>query len=72
MRGKCVFGDESIDFLGRNISANSLEPQRGKLAALRYLSSPIYLSGMGAALGLFSYYTKFDKHSIAFPLNGPL
>ena len=33
--GKCVFGASSMDFLGHRISANSLEPQQDKLAAVR-------------------------------------
>ena len=28
--GKCVFGVDSIDFLGHHISANSLQPQEDK------------------------------------------
>ena len=69
--GKCVFGADSIDFLGHRISANKLEPQQDKLAAVRDLPAPTDLSGLRAALGLFSYYRKFVEHfsSIAFPLN---
>ena len=72
--GKCVFGADSIDFLGHRISANRLEPQQDKLAAVRDLPSPTILSGVRAALGLFSYYRKFVQHfsSIAFPLNSLL
>ena len=72
--GKCVFGADSIDFLGHKISANRLEPQQDKLAAVRDLPSPTNMSGLRAALGLFSYYRKFVQHfsSIAFPLNSLL
>ena len=53
------------------ISANRLEPQQDKLAAVRDLPSPTDLSSLRAALGLFSYYRKFVPHfsTIAFPLN---
>ena len=69
--GKCVFGANGIDFLGHHISANRLEPQQDKLAAVRDLPSPTDLSSLRAALGLFSYYRKFVPHfsTIAFPLN---
>ena len=72
--GKCVFGADSIDFLGHRISAGKLEPQTDKLAAVRDLPAPTDLSGLGAALGLFSYYRKFvaSFSTIAFPLNSLL
>ena len=72
--GKCVFGADSIDFLGHQISADKLEPQQDKLAAVRDLPSPTDISSLRAALGLFSYYIKFVLHfsSIAFPLNSLL
>ena len=72
--GKCVFGVDSIDFLGHRISANSSQPQQDNLAAVRDLPSPTDLSSLRAALGLFSYYRKFVLHfsSIAFPLNALL
>ena len=41
--GKCVFGADSIDFLGHRISANKLEPQQDKLAAVRDLPAPTVL-----------------------------
>ena len=72
--GKCVFGADSIDFLGHRISAGKLEPQEDKLVAVRGLPSPTDISSLRAALGLFSYYRKFVLHfsSIAFPLNALL
>ena len=69
--GKCVFGADIIDFLGHRISADSLQPQEEKLAAIRDLLAPTDLHSMRVALGLFSYYRKFVLHfsSIAHPLN---
>ena len=68
---KCVFGADSIDFLGHRIFANSLQPQEEKLAAVRDLPPPTDLHSLRAALGLFLYYRKFVLHfsSIAHPLN---
>lgn len=37
---KCVSQTDSIDFLGRRISSNKLEPQLDKLAAVRDLREP--------------------------------
>ena len=65
--GKCVFGADNIDFLGHRISANKLEPQQDKLVAVRDLPAPTDLSGLRAALGLFSYYqicTKLQLHCL--------
>ena len=72
--GKCVFAADNIDFLGHRISADKLEPQQDKLAAVRDLPAPTDLSRLRAALGLFSYYRKFVPHfsAIAFPLNSLL
>ena len=53
--GKCVFGADSIDFLGHRISADKLKPQQDKIAAVRDLPARTDLSGLRAALGLFSY-----------------
>lgn len=46
--GKCVFGVESIDFLGHRILADSV--QQDKLADVRDLPSPIYVSSLCLAL----------------------
>ena len=66
-----LFQGITIDFLGHRISAGKLEPQTDKLAAVRDLPAPTDLSGLRAALGLFSYYQKFVPNfsTIAFPLN---
>ena len=60
--GKCVFGSDNIDFLGHHISANSLQPQQDKLAAVKDVLASTDLFDLRAALGLFSYYRKFVKH----------
>ena len=69
-----MFAADSIDFFGHRISVGKLEPQTDKLAAVRDLPAPVDLSGLRAALGLFSYYRKFvaSFSTIAFPLNSIL
>lgn len=54
---KCVFGAESIDFLGahKKISGGSLQPQQDKLAVVRDLPSLTDVSSLRSALGLFSF-----------------
>ena len=71
--GKCVFAVDKIDFLGHSISAEGLSPQEEKVAAVRDLS-PIDISSLRSALGLFSYYRKFVKgfSVIASPLRSLL
>ena len=59
--GKCVFVVDKIDFLGHSISAEGLSPQEEKVAAVRDLTSPVDISSLRSALGLFSYYRKFVK-----------
>ena len=69
--GKCVFGADSIDFLGHHISAKSLQPQEDKLTAVPDLLAPTDVPSLRAALGLSSCYRKFvlNFSSLAFPLN---
>ena len=59
--GKCVFAVDKTDFLGHSISAEGLSPQEEKVAAVRDLTSPVDISSLRSALGLFSYYRKFVK-----------
>ena len=72
--GKCVFGADNIDFLGHRTSAGKLEPQTDKVATVRDLPAPTDLSGLRAAVGLFSYYRKLVANfsTISFPLNSLL
>ena len=69
-----MFAADGIDFLRHRILAGKLEPQTDNLAAVRDLPAPTDLSGLRAALGLFSYYRKFvaNFNTIAFLLNSLL
>ena len=61
--GRCVFGADSIDFLGHHISANSLQPQEDKLTAVRDLPTPF----PACALHLGSSPTTTSSCSISMP-----
>ena len=49
--GKCVFGADTTDFLGHRFSANSLEPQEEKIAAVREGVAPPPHSWFGVSMG---------------------
>jgi len=68
---KCVLFRNLIDFLGDMISADGIQPQPDKLAAIRDWPTPHCLRGVRAFYGLASYYRKFVKDfaSIAQPLS---
>ena len=71
---KCVFATDKIDFLGHCVSAEGLSPQDEKVAAVRKLPTPVDISSLRSALGLFSYYRKFVEgfSVIASPLHSLL
>jgi len=68
---KCVFFRSPIDFLGHMVSADGIQPQPNKLAALRDWPTPHCLRDVPAFYGLASYYRKFVKDfaKIAKPLS---
>jgi len=68
---KCVLFRSPIDFLGHMVSADGIQPQPDKLAAIRDWSTPHCLRDVRAFCGLASYYRKFVKDfaKIAEPLS---
>jgi len=60
-----------IDFLGHTVSAEGIEPQTEKLAAIRDWPTPHCLRDVRAFFGLASYYRRFVKDfaTIAEPLS---
>jgi len=68
---KCVLFRNPIDFLGHMISADGIQPQPDKLAAIRDWPTPHCLRDVRAFYGLASYYRKFVKDfaRIAEPLS---
>jgi len=68
---KCVLFKASIDFLGHTVSAEGIEPQTEKIAAIRDWPTPQCLRDVRAFFGLASYYRRFVKDfaTIAEPLS---
>jgi len=68
---KCVLFRSPIDFLGHMVSAEGIQPQPDKLAAIRDWPTPHCLRDVRAFYGLASYYRKFVKDfaKIAEPLS---
>jgi len=68
---KCVLFKSPIDFLGHTVSAEGIEPQTEKLAAIRDWPTPHCLRDVRAFFGLASYYRRFVKNfsAIAEPLS---
>ena len=67
---KCVLFRSPIDFLGHMVSADGMQPQPDKLAAIRDWPTPHCFRDVRAFYGLASYYRKFVKDfaKIAEPL----
>eukprot|EP00878_Enallax_costatus_P000909 GHUV01001039.1.p1 GENE.GHUV01001039.1~~GHUV01001039.1.p1 ORF type:complete len:2125 (+),score=442.77 GHUV01001039.1:122-6376(+) len=53
---KTVVGAQTIGYLGHLVSANQLQPEEAKLAAIKALQPPTSLKRLQAHLGLFNYY----------------
>jgi len=59
---KCVLFKTPIDFLGHTVSAEGIEPQIEKLAAIRDWPTPHCLRDVRAFFGLASYYRRNRNH----------
>ena len=68
---KCVLFRNPIDLLGHMVSADGIQPQPDRLAAIRDWPTPHCLCDVRAFYGLASYYRKFvrDFAKIAEPLS---
>ena len=58
-REKCAFMLPKIDYLGRIISANGLQPSPTKIKAIQDAPAPRNVSQLRSFLGMVNYYGKF-------------
>lgn len=58
-KDKCVFGANSVEYLGFRIEAESIHPTSEKVAAIRGAKQPSNESELRAFLGILNYYSKF-------------
>ncbi|KFD46136.1 hypothetical protein M513_12978 [Trichuris suis] len=70
-RAKCVFGLQSINFLGYRIDSNGIHPAEEKVAAIHKFPPPKNKQQLQAFLGLLNFYRNFlpNKAEIAEPLH---
>jgi cleavage and polyadenylation specificity factor subunit 1 len=56
---KCVFGQDSIEFLEHHIGAAGISPLPSRVAAIAKFSRPTTVRTLQAFLGLFNFYRRF-------------
>ena len=68
--GKCQFGTSKCAYLGHVVGNESVEPELGKLEAVRTFPQPTTKRQVRGFLGLTGYYRRFipDYSSLAAPL----
>jgi transposase InsO family protein len=69
--GKCVFGTDSVEFLGHTLDVHGIRPAASKLDCIMRLAPPTDVRGVRSLLGLVGYYRKFifAFSDLARPLN---
>jgi hypothetical protein len=67
---KFSFFSTNIDYLGREISAEGVRPERAKIEAVSQMSAPKTVKHVRQFLGLSGYFRKFIEHydKVAEPL----
>ena len=58
-KSKCVFGQESLDFLGHRIDSNGVTASKAKIRAVTELSAPTCVTELRRSLGLFNYLGRY-------------
>ncbi|KAL4366463.1 hypothetical protein GQ457_05G035950 [Hibiscus cannabinus] len=69
-KSKCIFGQESIEYLGHVISEKGLAVEQGKVEAIRKWPEPKRIKEVRGFLGLIGYYRRFIRGftSLATPI----
>ena len=73
-RPKCVFGVQSIEFLGHQVSTNGIAPLESKVSAVRNFPQPSTVKELQQFLGMLNFYHRFVPHvaEILVPLHAAL
>merc|ERR1712015_461014 len=73
-KAKCVFGVDSIDFLGHRVDGNGITPLEEKVRAIRDFPTPTNVEAVQRFLGMINYYHRFvpDVAGICAPLSDTL
>nr|XP_009797113.1 PREDICTED: uncharacterized protein LOC104243599 [Nicotiana sylvestris] len=69
-RSKCLFGQQSVDYLGHVIYAQGLSVDPAKIAAIQQWPIPRSVKDVRSFLGLAGYYRRYIHHYAA--IAGPL
>ena len=64
-RKKCVFGKDSLDFLGHFVDSTGIRPQKEKVEAILTTKSPTTVKELRRFLGAINYYRRFVKAAAA-------
>ena len=67
---KCVFGVDTIDFLGHRVTAQGIAPLPERVEAIRRFPRPRDAKSLSEFLGVVNFYHRFIPHAAA--LMGPL
>lgn len=71
---KCLFGVQSLEFLGHSVSKHGTTPLSSKVEAIRDFPKPSTLKGLQEFLGMINFYHRFLPRvaDILQPLNAAL
>lgn len=71
---KSVFGAAVVQYLGHNVCADGLTPQKAKVQAVKEMRAPLNVSELRAVLGFLGYYRCYvpEFSRIAQPMNALL
>ena len=59
---KCVFGQNSLEFLGHLIDSNGIQPLSTKVEAIQQISLPNSLRQLRQFLGMVDFYKRFKPN----------